>query len=106
MTRNGKIISEKAWEKDKLAWKVIYFEQRGELLFCPNPNMYVDSASIFMKYEYDADKDALKVISFEKNPEIPDTIPVEINKFNGNSMEWNMIFNKDTLRMKLKKENK
>jgi len=104
MTRNGKIISEKEWEKDTLAWKVIYFEQRGKLLFCPNPNMYVDSVSISMKYEYDADKDALKVISLEKNPEIPDTIPVEINKFDGNSMEWNMIFNKDTLRMKLKKE--
>lgn len=106
MTRNGKIISEKEWEKDKLAWKVIYFEQRGTLLFCPNPNMYVDSASLSMKYEYDADKDALKVMSFEKNPAIPDTIPLKINKFDGNSMEWNMVFNKDTLRMKLKKINK
>lgn len=106
MTRNGKIISENEWEKDTLAWKVIYFEQRGKLLFCPNPNMYVDSVSILMKYEYDKNKDALKVISFERNPEIPDTIPVKINKFNKNSMEWNMIFNNDTLRMKLQKERK
>lgn len=106
MTRNGKIISENEWKKDTLAWKVIYFEQRGKLLFCPNPNMYVDSVSIFMKYEYDKNKDALKVISFEKNPKIPDTIPVVIKKFDENSMEWNMVFNKDTLQMKLKKENK
>ena len=106
MTRNGKMITEKEWEKDTLAWKVIYFEQRGKLFFCPNPNMYVDSVSIFMKYEYDENKDAIKVISFEDNAKIPDTIPVKINKFDGNSMEWNMIFNKDTLQMNLKKENK
>ena len=105
MTRNGKITAETEWEKDTLAWKVIYFEQRGKLLFCPNPNMYIDSVSLFMKYDYDADKDALKIISFEKNPKVPDTIPVEINKFDGISMEWNMIFNKETLRMKLVKEN-
>ena len=105
MTRNGKTIAETAWEKDTLAWKVIYFEQRGKLLLCPNPNMYDETVSLFMKYEYDVDTDALKVISFEKNPKIPDTIPVEINKFDGNSMEWNMVFNRDTLRMKLVKEN-
>lgn len=106
MIRNGKIISDNDWEKDTLAWKVMYFEQRGKLLFCPNPNMYVDSISLFMKYEYDPKKNALKVISFENNPKIPDTIPVQINKFDGKSMEWNMVFNKDTLQMKLKKEDK
>lgn len=106
MIRNGKLISDNAWEKDTLAWKVIYFEQRGKLLFCPNPTMYVDSISLFMKYEYDQKKNALKVISFENNSKSPDTIPVQINKFDGKSMEWNMIFNKDTLQMKLKKENR
>lgn len=106
MTRNGQLISSKEWEKDTLAWKVIYFEQRGKLLFCPNPNSYVDSISLFMKYEYDKNKDVLKVISYENNPKLPDTIPVEIKKFTKNSMEWNMIFNKDTLRMNLKKTNK
>ena len=103
MIRNGKLISDNAWEKDTLAWKVIYFEQRGKLLFCPNPNMYVDSISLLMKYEYNQKKNALKVISFENNPKSPDTIPVQINKFDGKSMDWNMIFNKDTLQMKLKK---
>ncbi|MGV9003572.1 hypothetical protein [Flavobacterium sp.] len=106
LSRNGNLISDQAWEKDTLAWKVIYFEQRGKLLYCPNPNLYIDSVSIFMKYEYDENIDALKVISFENNPKSPDTIPVQINKFNGTSMEWNMIFNKDTLQMKLKKETK
>lgn len=106
MTRNGKVISENEWEKDTLAWKVIYFEQRGKVLFCPNPYMYVDSVSIFMKYKYDENKDVLKLISFEKNPLNPDTIPVQIKKFHKNSMEWNMNFNKDTLQLKLKKVKK
>ena len=104
MTRNGRLISGTNWEKDSLAWNVLYFEQRGKLLFCPNPNMYVDRISTFMKYEYDERTGALKVISFERNPERPDTISVEIDKFDGNSMEWRMVFYKDTLRMNLRKE--
>ncbi len=105
MIRNGEIIPDNEWQKDTLAWKVIYFEQRGNVFYCPNPYMYVDSTSILMKYEYNQKKDALKVISFEKNAKNPDTIPIRINKFNGKSMEWNMIFDKDTLKMKLKKIN-
>ena len=66
--------------------------------------MYVDRISTFMKYEYDERTGALKVISFERNPERPDTISVEIDKFDGNSMEWRMVFYKDTLRMNLRKE--
>ncbi|WP_338645776.1 hypothetical protein V5J73_10755 [Flavobacterium sp. KS-LB2] len=105
MARNGEIVSEKAWEKDTLAWKIIYFEERGKLLFCPNPTMYVDSTSIFMKYNYDDNENSLKVISYEINPEKPDTIPVQISKFKDKSMQWEMIFNKDTIQMELKKEN-
>lgn len=106
MKRNGKIIADDAWEKDTLAWKTIYFEERGNLLYTPNPYKYDDNTSIFMEYDYDAEKDAIKVISYEKNPEKPDTIPVKINNFNKNSMEWNMVFDKDTIQMKLKKESK
>lgn len=105
MTRNGEIVSEKAWEKDPLAWKIIYFEERGKMLYCSNPNMYVDSTSIFMKYNYDDNENSLKVISYEINPEKPDTIPVQISKFEDKSMQWKMIFNKDTIQMELKKEN-
>lgn len=105
MTRNGEIVSEKAWEKDTLAWKTIYFEERGKLLFCPNPTMYVDSTSIFMKYNYDDNKNSLKVISYEKNPNKPDTIPVQINNFRNKSMQWKMILYKDTIQMELKKVN-
>lgn len=104
MKRNGTIIANDAWEKDTLAWKNIYFEERGKLLYTPNPYKYDDNSSIFMKYDYDADKDAIKVISYEKNPQQPDTIPLQINKFKGNSMEWNMVFDKDTIQMQLKKE--
>ncbi|RXR19185.1 hypothetical protein EQG63_06990 [Flavobacterium amnicola] len=104
LKRNGKLIADDAWEKDTTAWKTIYFEERGKLLFTPNPYKYDDDTSIFMKYEYNEEKDAIKVISYEKNPERPDTIAVKINKFKGNSMEWNMIFYKDTIQMQLKKE--
>lgn len=104
MTRNGVQVSDKAWEKDTLAWKIIYFEERGKLLFCTNPTMYSDSASLFMKYTYDYDKNSLNVISYETNPTQPDTIPVQISKFKDKTMEWKMIFNKDTIQMELKKE--
>lgn len=105
MVRNGEIVSEKAWEKDTLAWKVIYFEERGKLLFCPNPTLYVDSTSLFMKYVYDNNRNSLKVLSYEVNPKKPDTIPVQVSKFKDSVMEWNMIFNKDTIQMELKKIN-
>ncbi|MGH2664341.1 hypothetical protein [Flavobacterium sp.] len=103
MTRNGNLIAENGWEKDSLAWKNIYFEERGKIYYCPNPSMYVDSTSILMKYNYDDKKNTLKMISYEKNPKEPDTIPVQVDHFNGKSMEWKMIFYKDTLEMKLEK---
>lgn len=104
MKRNGKLIAEDAWEKDTTAWKNIYFEERGKILCTPNPYKYDDNTSILLKYEYNKEKDAIKVISYEKNPKQPDTIPVQINKFQNNSMEWNMIFHNDTIQMQLKKE--
>lgn len=103
MKRNGELIADDAWKKDTLAWKTIYFEERGKLLYTPNPYKYDDNTSIFMKYDYDVNKDALKVISYEKNTIQPDTIPVQINRFRGNAMEWNMIFYKDTIQLQLEK---
>jgi hypothetical protein len=105
MTRNGKLISENEWKKDTLAWKTIYIEERGKMYYCPNPYMYVDSLSIFMKYKYDEKNNNLEVISYEKNPKKPDTIPVQINNFKNKSMQWKMIFDKDTIEMDLKREN-
>lgn len=105
MIRNGEIVSDKAWEKDTLAWKIIYFEERGKMLFCPNPNMYVDSTSIFVKYNYNDNENSLKVISFEKNPKKPDTIPIQVSNFKNKTMQWKMIYYKDTIQMELKKEN-
>ena len=103
LQRNGKNIDTNAWQKDTLAWKTIYFEERGNLLFTANPWKYDDDVSIYMKYDYDKNTDALRVISYEKNLETPDTIPVNIRKFKNDSMEWNMVFYKDTLQMHLKK---
>ncbi len=105
LTRNGRLILENEWQKDTLAWKTIYIEERGKMYFCPNPYMYVDSTSIFMKYHYDDKKQNFKVISYEKNPNKPDTIAVQINNFRDKSMQWKMIFYKDTIKMELKKEN-
>jgi hypothetical protein len=105
MSRNGKLILENEWEKDTLAWKTIYIEERGKMYFCPNPYIYVDSISLFMKYKYNDNENKLKVISFEKNSKKPDTIAVQINKFKDKSMQWKMIFYKDTIQMELKKDN-
>lgn len=105
MTRNGRLISENEWQKDTLAWKTIYIEERGKMYLCPNPYLYVDSTSLFMKYHYDDKKQNFEVISYEKNPKNPDTIAVDISNFNEKSMQWKMIFYKDTIQMNLKKVN-
>lgn len=105
MMRNGKLISEEAWETDDLAWKTIYFEEREKIYYCPNPHMYNDSTSILMKYIYDDKTNALSVVCYEKKPINPDTIPVQINQFDGKSMQWNMVLYNDTIHMKLKKVN-
>ena len=103
IARNGKIIPDNAWKKDSSAWKTIYIEEREKIFFCPNPNMYVDSASIYMKYRFDDLKNTFTVISYERNLQNPDTIPVQINNFDSNSMQWNMVLYKDTIKMQLKK---
>lgn len=105
MTRNGKIVAENDWQHDTLAWKTIYIEERGKMYYCPNPFMYVDSTSIFMKYHHSENGQQFKVISYEMDLHKPDTIPVNINHLNDNTMQWNMIFYKDTIQMNLKREN-
>lgn len=104
MTRNGKLVKENEWQQDPMAWKTVYIEERGKMYYCPNPYMYVDSTSIFMKYHHDDKGQNFKVISYEKIPSKPDTIPVQINNFRNKSMQWNMVLYKDTIQMDLKKE--
>jgi len=105
MIRNGELIAEKAWINDTLAWKTIYIEERGKMYYCPNPYLYVDSISLFMKYHYNEKDQQFTVISYENNRNKPDTIPVQINNLTDNSMQWKMIFYKDTIQMDLKKVN-
>ncbi|WP_300687644.1 hypothetical protein [Chryseobacterium sp.] len=105
MTRNGKLVKENEWQQDPMAWKTIYIEERGKMYYCPNPYMYVDSTALFMKYHHDDKGQNFKVISYEKIPSKPDTIPVQINNFRNKSMQWNMVLYKDTIQMDLKREN-
>lgn len=105
MMRNGTAISERAWEKDNLDWKTIYIEERGKMYCCPNPYVYVDSTSIYMNYTFDVKKNSFNVISYEHDPRHPDTIPVQISNYTSRSMQWNMIFYKDTIQMQLNKVN-
>lgn len=105
MTRNGELIKENAWLQDTLAWKTIYIEERGKMYYCPNPYLYEDNTSLFMKYYHDEDGQNFKVISYEKNRNKPDTIPIQIDNFNDESMQWKMMLYKDTIHMELKREN-
>ncbi|MDM1353203.1 hypothetical protein [Myroides marinus] len=105
MIRNGEVVSEESWINDTLAWKTIYIEERGKMYYCPNPYLYEESISLFMKYHYNEKNQEFTVISYENNPNKPDTIPVQINNLTDKSMQWEMIFNKDTLQMDLKKVN-
>ncbi len=103
MIRNGKKVDKNAWQQDTLAWKTIYIEERGKMFYCPNPYLYVDSLSLFMKYLHDDKNDDFKVISYERNLYKPDTIPVQIKNLTDVSMQWEMVFYSDTIQMKLKK---
>ncbi|MDM1352425.1 hypothetical protein HX017_17670 [Myroides marinus] len=105
MIRNGEVVSEESWINDTLAWKTIYIEERGKMYYCPNPYLYEESISLFMKYHYNEKNQEFTAISYENNPNKPDTIPVQINNLTDKSMQWEMIFNKDTLQMDLKKVN-
>lgn len=101
MIRNRKIVADNAWKKDPLAWKNIYFEERHEIYYCPNPYLYDDNRSLLMKYDYDEKNNALNVISYESK--VPDTIPIQIRMSKDKSMSWDMVLHKDTIKMQLKK---
>ena len=53
-----------------------------------------------MKYDYDEEKNSMKVIAFER--ETPDTIPVAFKQNKGH-ISWKMVLYKDTIQMELKK---
>lgn len=103
MIRNGKQVPENEWVQDSTAWKVIYFEQRNLAYFCPNPFVYENDRSLVLQYQYDEIKKDLKLISYERNAEIGDTIPVNIKSSTADSMQWDLVFYSDTIQLKLKK---
>ncbi len=104
MSRNGKTILKNDWVQDSTAWKVVYFENHNQIFLCPNPFVYEDARSLFLAYQYDALKNDLKVISYERNPQMPDTISIQVSGYTTKQMQWNWVLYGDTIQMQLKKQ--
>ena len=82
---NHHLISDTAWLTNSRAWKNIYIEQGGQIIFCANPYIYEESSAVEGQYSYDKTHKQLKLI-FKA-----DTSEVAIKQISGNLMVWNTI---------------
>lgn len=101
--RNGRQLAENEWLQDSTAWKTLYFEQRNLVYFCPNPYVFENDRSLVLQYQYDELKGNLKLISYERNAEVPDTIPVTIKSSTADYMQWDFNLYSDTIQLKLRR---
>lgn len=103
LSRNGKTMLKNDWVQDSTAWKVVYFENNKQIYLCPNPFVYEDARSLFLTYQYESGTDDLTVISYERNPQMPDTIPIRVSVNNEKQLQWDWILYGDTIQMQLVK---
>ena len=105
ISRNSGIIEDNAWVTDKFAWKNVYIENRGGIIFCPNPYVYEMERSQFAKYEYDKSAQKIK-LSLLENGVRNDSMLISMVNYEGDKMQWNTIFKSDTLKIKLSRVKK
>ena len=91
------LITDAAWMTNSHAWKNIYIERGGKIIFCANPYIYEESSSVGGQYIFDKTNKRLKLILEA------DTSSVTIEKISSNLMEWNTILLGDTIKLKLYK---
>jgi hypothetical protein len=102
LIKNKDTLAENAWLKDSTAWKNIYIEERGDLNCSPNPYVCDTKKGLWLEYKYDSTVRNIQVIYWKKNDPIDTTI-FKVSNFNGKHMQWNTIFHKDTLQLRLSK---
>ncbi|WP_430613294.1 hypothetical protein [Flavobacterium sp. JP2137] len=103
LERNGKSVPENQWLQDSTAWKTVYFEKRNQLYLCPNPYVFEAERSLYLQYQYDAEQGDLQLISYERNPNAPDTIAIKVSRFTEQEMQWNWMLYGDTIQLQLKR---
>lgn len=102
LIRNRKVLKDDDWLNDRHAWKNVYIEQ-GNIVKCsPNPYVYDERRAMEAKFTYDAKKHRMGLY-ITSDPEHVDSVYVSINNYNGKSMEWNTILDRDTLKLYLSK---
>lgn len=99
LTRNGKPVDTQDWQSNPRAWHTIYMEQYGRVEFSANPYIFEEQRAWAGEYTYNAPKGILNII-FYNGPQ-SDTIKAKISGYTGKMMQWNMMYNQDTLQMKL-----
>ncbi len=99
LKRNGKIVNSSDWQTNANSWCNIYIEETGKLSLSPNPYIFDKVRARFANYTYNTEKHSLKLVFANM-----DTENVAIINYNGKSMQWNTILDKDTLQIKLCKE--
>lgn len=100
--RNGDTVPENLWITDPTVWKNIYIEDFGKLILSPNPYVYDVDRAQWANFKYDPSKQELQLF-VERGWTEMDTIVIGVSNYNKNQMQWNTIFKKDTLFIKLSK---
>lgn len=95
MVRNKDTIPGDAWIIDNRAWKSVYIEPHGFISFCANPYCYDEQRSIGGFYKYDQNQQKLN-ITFPGQP-LTDSSNIIVTTTGRNKMQWQTIFNNDTL---------
>jgi hypothetical protein len=92
--RNGKVIKDNDWLKDKIVWRNIYFEEGSKVAFSSNHFIFDPGSSNWADYSYDKNTHKLSISL---------TGIIDVSQYDGRNMQWNVILNSDTLQIKLYK---
>lgn len=102
--RNGTKLSPDACLKDSTVFSRVYFSGPSGCAFSPNPYRYKSSESLRGNYEFQEDKEIVK-ISYSYGPQNgnKDSVTYKITNRTDSAMTLNGILRTDTLQMKLLK---
>jgi hypothetical protein len=81
-------------------------EDYGYLSLCPNPYIYDDDRSTWVRYKYDGSKQQLQLIFTGGKPGKRDTVIAAVSQFDGRHMQWKGVIGKDTVLFLLSKVEK
>jgi hypothetical protein len=100
MVRNRDTVKSNAWLTDSTAWSTAYIEERGILALCPNPYVFESRRSRRMSYKYDSARHQIQLVLFNNRN---DSAVLQVSHYDGRNMQWDGIFDNDTLVIQLSK---